>query len=218
MERLWAPWRLSYVTGERPEGCVFCNHLKQSDEDALIVHRGERSYVVLNLYPFGSGHLMIVPSRHVAAPRRSRTPRSAPSSGSCSTARSRRSRRHSEPQGHNVGFNLGAAAGAGIADHLHLHVVPRWSGDYNFMPVLADVRVMPQYLAETRAALVAAWPADGAPPYHWAHDAGSFGLQGLRRPRHRPGRARRRRRVPHRPRVRRRVRAAARWRSAATCG
>jgi ATP adenylyltransferase len=158
MERLWAPWRLSYVTGERPEGCVFCNHLKLSDEDALIVHRGERAYVVLNLYPFGSGHLMIVPTRHVAAPRdleaeeRSELwellDRSLEAIESALGA-----------QGHNVGFNLGAAAGAGIADHLHMHVVPRWSGDYNFMPVLADIRVMPQYLAETRAALVAAWPS-----------------------------------------------------------
>jgi ATP adenylyltransferase len=158
MERLWAPWRLSYVTGERPEGCVFCNHLKQSDEDALIVHRGERAYVVLNLYPFGSGHLMIVPIRHVAAPRDLEAEeraevwdlldRSLEAIESALGA-----------HGHNVGFNLGAAAGAGIADHLHMHVVPRWSGDYNFMPVLADIRVMPQYLAETRAALVAAWPS-----------------------------------------------------------
>ena len=158
MERLWAPWRLSYVTGERPEGCVFCNHLKQSDEDALIVHRGERAYVVLNLYPFGSGHLMIVPTRHVAAPRDLEPEervelwelldRSLEAIESALGA-----------QGHNVGFNLGAVAGAGIADHLHMHVVPRWSGDYNFMPVLADIRVMPQYLAETRAALVAAWPS-----------------------------------------------------------
>ena len=158
MERLWAPWRLSYVTGERPEGCVFCNHLKQSDEDALIVHRGERAYVVLNLYPFGSGHLMIVPTRHVAAPRDLAAEERVElwelldrSLGAIESALG--------AQGHNVGFNLGAAAGAGIADHLHLHVVPRWSGDYNFMPVLADIRVMPQYLAETRAALVAAWPS-----------------------------------------------------------
>jgi ATP adenylyltransferase len=156
MERLWAPWRMSYVTGARAEGCVFCNHASQSDEDALIVHRGERCYVVLNLYPFGSGHLMIVPFRHVAAPgdldavERAELwellDRSLKAIESALRA-----------EGHNIGFNLGAAAGAGIADHLHLHVVPRWPGDYNFMPVLADVRVMPQHLAETRAALIAAW-------------------------------------------------------------
>ncbi len=137
---------------------MFCNHLTQSDEDALIVHRAERTYVVLNLYPFGSGHLMIVPIRHVATP------------GELDAAERAeiwemldRSLAAIEgalgAHGHNIGFNLGAAAGAGIADHLHLHVVPRWSGDYNFMPVLADIRVMPQYLAETRAALVAAWPS-----------------------------------------------------------
>jgi len=157
MERLWAPWRVSYVTGARPEGCVFCNHPSLSDEDALMVHRGETCFVVLNLYPFGSGHLMIVPFRHVASPGDLNTAERAEiwelldkALVAIETALG--------AQGHNVGFNLGAAAGAGIADHLHLHVVPRWSGDYNFMPVLADVRVMPQHLAETRAALVAAWP------------------------------------------------------------
>ena len=158
MERLWAPWRVSYVTGARPEGCVFCNHPSLSDEDALMVHRGETCFVVLNLYPFGSGHLMIVPFRHVASPGDLNTEERAEiwelldkALVAIETALG--------AQGHNVGFNLGAAAGAGIADHLHLHVVPRWSGDYNFMPVLADVRVMPQHLAETRTALVAAWPA-----------------------------------------------------------
>jgi ATP adenylyltransferase len=157
MERLWAPWRVSYVTGARPEGCVFCNHPSLSDEDALMVHRGATCFVVLNLYPFGSGHLMIVPFRHVASPGDLNTEERAEiwelldkALVAIETALG--------AQGHNVGFNLGAAAGAGIADHLHLHVVPRWSGDYNFMPVLADVRVMPQHLAETRAALVAAWP------------------------------------------------------------
>jgi ATP adenylyltransferase len=158
MERLWAPWRLSYVTGARPEGCVFCHHLTQSDEDALIVHRGEHAYVVLNLYPFGSGHLMIVPFRHVAAPGDLNAAERAEIWELLDQALAAIEAALGA-HGHNVGFNLGAAAGAGIADHLHLHVVPRWSGDYNFMPVLADIRVMPQYLAETRAALVAAWPA-----------------------------------------------------------
>jgi ATP adenylyltransferase len=159
MERLWAPWRLTYLERPRDEGgCVFCTKPEQSDEDALIVHRGEHCYVVLNLYPYGSGHLMILPYRHLATP------------GELDGAERTelwelldRSLRALETglsaQGHNVGLNLGGAAGAGIADHLHLHVVPRWRGDVNFMPVLADVRVMPQLLLETRAALVAAWPA-----------------------------------------------------------
>jgi ATP adenylyltransferase len=157
MERLWAPWRLSYITGDRPEGCVFCHQISQGDEEALIVHRGELGYVVLNLYPYGSGHLLILPIRHVSAP------------GELDVAERTelwdlldRSLRACEAafgsQGHNIGLNLGTAAGAGIDGHLHLHVVPRWQGDVNFMPVLADVRVMPQHLAETRAALIAAWP------------------------------------------------------------
>jgi ATP adenylyltransferase len=157
VERLWAPWRLSYVTGERPEGCVFCNHIAQGDEDALIVHRGERCFVVLNLYPFGSGHLMVVPYRHVASPGALDADERAEMWQLLDHAL-QAIEAALGAQGHNVGFNLGAAAGAGVADHLHLHVVPRWAGDYNFMPVLADVKVMPQYLAETRAALVAAWP------------------------------------------------------------
>jgi ATP adenylyltransferase len=158
MERLWAPWRMSYIGGPRPDGCVFCAQPAQSDEDALIVHRGELCYAVLNLYPYGSGHLMIVPFRHVAAP------------GDLDAAERAelwellvQALQALEgglgAQGHNAGFNLGAAAGAGIEDHLHLHVVPRWSGDVNFMPVLADVRVMPQLLSETRAVIAAAWPA-----------------------------------------------------------
>jgi ATP adenylyltransferase len=157
MERLWAPWRMSYIGGPRPEGCVFCAQAAQSDEDALIVHRGERCYAVLNLYPYGSGHLMIVPFRHVAAPgdldadeRAEMWELLAQALGTLESALG--------AQGHNAGFNLGTAAGAGIEDHLHLHVVPRWNGDVNFMPVLADVRVMPQALSETRAALAAAWP------------------------------------------------------------
>jgi ATP adenylyltransferase len=153
MERLWAPWRMSYIGGPRPAGCVFCSKASQSDEDALIVHRGERCYAVLNLYPYGSGHLMIVPFRHVAAPgdldageRAEMWELFAQALATLEGALG--------AQGHNAGF----AAGAGIEDHLHLHVVPRWNGDVNFMPVLADVRVLPQHLSETRAALAAAWP------------------------------------------------------------
>jgi ATP adenylyltransferase len=157
MERLWAPWRMSYIGGPRPEGCVFCAQAAQSDEEALIVHRGERCYAVLNLYPYGSGHLMIVPFRHVAAPadldageRMELWELLAQALQTLESALG--------AQGHNVGFNFGTAAGAGIEDHLHLHVVPRWHGDVNFMPVLADVRVMPQLLSETRAAIAVAWP------------------------------------------------------------
>lgn len=158
MERLWAPWRLTYLERPRDEPCVFCSKPEQSDEEALIVYRGEHCYVVLNLYPYGSGHLMIVPFRHVATPGELGGAEQADmwdlldrSLGALE--------RGLNAEGHNVGLNLGGAAGAGIADHLHLHVVPRWRGDINYMPVLADVRVMPQLLSETREALVAAWDA-----------------------------------------------------------
>jgi ATP adenylyltransferase len=157
MERLWAPWRMSYIGGPRSDGCVFCAQLAQSDEDALIVHRGELCYAVLNLYPYGSGHLMIVPFRHVAGPGDLDAAERAEFWELLAQALQALEGALGA-QGHNVGFNLGAAAGAGIEDHLHLHVVPRWSGDVNFMPVLADVRVMPQHLSETRAALASAWP------------------------------------------------------------
>jgi ATP adenylyltransferase len=157
MERLWAPWRLNYIKGARADGCVFCDQASQSDEEALIVHRGERCYVVLNLYPYGSGHLMILPFRHVASPGELDATERAELWDLLDRALHALEEALGS-QGQNVGFNLGAAAGAGIEDHLHLHVVPRWRGDVNFMPVLADVRVMPQHLVETRAALVAAWP------------------------------------------------------------
>jgi ATP adenylyltransferase len=157
MERLWAPWRMTYIGGPRPDGCVFCAQPAQSDEEALIVHRGERCYAVLNLYPYGSGHLMIVPFRHVAAPADLEADERLEMWELLSEAL-KALESALGAQGHNVGFNLGTAAGAGIEDHLHLHVVPRWVGDTNFMPVLADVRVMPQALSETRTALAAAWP------------------------------------------------------------
>ena len=157
MERLWAPWRLSYIEAPRPDGCVFCDQAAQSDEEALIVHRGEHCYVVLNLYPYGSGHMMILPFRHVSSPGDLDAGERTELWDLLDHALTA-TREGLNAQGHNVGFNLGTAAGAGIADHLHLHVVPRWQGDVNFMPVLADVRVMPQHLSETRAAIVAAWP------------------------------------------------------------
>jgi ATP adenylyltransferase len=157
VERLWAPWRLSYIKAPRAEGCVFCDHAAMSDDEALIVHRGEHCYVVLNLYPYGSGHLMILPFRHVSSPGDLDAAEQA-ELWQLLTRALTALEQGIGAEGHNVGFNLGTAAGAGIEDHLHLHVVPRWRGDVNFMPVLADVRVMPQHLSETHAALVAAWP------------------------------------------------------------
>jgi|SRR5581483_8113432 len=146
MERLWSPWRLAYVTAagaDQTAGCVFCGLA-----DDLILTRGRTCFVVLNLYPYNNGHLMVVPTRHVGTLHAS-TPEELDEL--------MRLTRHAEialteaytPQGINVGINLGRPAGAGVVDHLHIHVVPRWTGDTNFMSVIGNVRVLPEELGET---------------------------------------------------------------------
>ena len=157
MDRLWAPWRLEYVQGaDEIEGCVFCHAAEGDDEEQLVVHRGERAFVLLNKFPYTSGHLMVAPSRHGAGfadldeAEALEVHRLATEGIAALTAVFR-------PEGFNVGWNLGRVAGAGIVDHAHLHVVPRWGGDTNFMPVLADVRVIPEHLVETRRKLASAW-------------------------------------------------------------
>lgn len=150
---MWSPWRMSYVTAgaERggPTGCVFCD-LPASGDDrgAYILHRGALCFVIMNLYPYNNGHLMVIPFRHVD----SITALDAGTLTEMMTLTQRaqgviQERMH--PQGFNLGMNQGRAGGAGIAEHVHLHVVPRWAGDTNFMPVVGDVRVMPQHLDET---------------------------------------------------------------------
>jgi ATP adenylyltransferase len=158
LRQLWAPWRLEYIQGaDEQEGCVFCRAAGESDEEALVVHRGESALVLLNKYPYASGHLMVAPHRHeaefgeLAAEEVIEVHRLA-SLGLGALAETMR------PQGFNLGWNLGRIAGAGIVDHVHLHVVPRWAGDTNFMPVLSDVKVMPEALEETRRKLAEAWP------------------------------------------------------------
>ncbi len=160
-EQLWAPWRLEYIKGaDEAPGCVFCEALAGDDEEKLVLHRGERAFVLLNKYPYTSGHLMVAPARHVGE------------YGELEDAEALEIHRLARsgigalaqvyaPQGYNLGWNLGRIAGAGVLDHVHLHVVPRWAGDTNFMPVLADVKVIPEHLAETRRRLVEAWPAGG---------------------------------------------------------
>ena len=161
--RLWTPERMAYIQGENkptgPEadGCPFCSIPSMTDEDGLVVARGEAVYVVLNLYPYNSGHVMVVPYRHVADlteltddEARELT---AYTQGAMTALRSA-----SGAQGFNLGINQGSVAGAGIAAHLHQHVVPRWGGDTNFMPVVARTKVLPQLLRETRALVAAAWP------------------------------------------------------------
>jgi ATP adenylyltransferase len=163
VENLWAPWRLEYVTGDKPTGCVLCAKQETGggDREAHVVARGEHCYAVLNLYPYNNGHLMVVPYRHVA----DLDELTADEGAECQRMLERgirAARAALSPGGFNVGLNLGEAAGAGIASHLHWHLVPRWQGDTNFMPVLADVRVMPQHLDTTWQLLRDAWddPSD----------------------------------------------------------
>ena len=151
---LWAPWRMAYIGGPRSEGCLLCDLPRDNmDRESLILHRGPRTYVVMNRYPYNNGHLMIVPYRHCADLGQVSTEDSLELMHESQRA-TRILRRVFGAEGFNVGMNLGKAAGAGIAEHVHIHVVPRWVGDTNFMPVLADTKVMPDYLEATYAKLV----------------------------------------------------------------
>jgi len=168
--RLWTPHRMAYIKGEnRPSGpgqdeeCPFDRAPKQSDEDSLIVARGSLVYAVLNLYPYNPGHLMVVPYRHVADYIDLTAPETAEFAEFTKHA-IRALRQASGPHGFNIGMNLGAVAGAGIAAHLHQHIVPRWGGDTNFMPVVGRTRVLPQLLADTRKLLAEAWPQEPQEP------------------------------------------------------
>jgi ATP adenylyltransferase len=148
LERLWTPWRLAYVTGEaKSADCVFCTALRGGDADPLIVFRGPTCFVILNLFPYNNGHLMVVPNRHVA----SLADATIEELGELMELARRTEvalREAYEPHGMNFGINLGKAAGAGILDHLHLHVVPRWNGDTNFMTVVGTTRVLPEELPD----------------------------------------------------------------------
>ena len=157
-QRLWAPDRLTYVTGPKDDECPFCAAPAKPDADGLVVRRGDGCYVVLNLYPYNPGHLMVVPYRHVPG-YDELTPAEVAEVGALTQDALRALRAASGAQGFNVGLNLGGVAGAGIAAHLHQHVVPRWGGDTNFMPVVGRTRVLPQLLAQTREMLAEAWPS-----------------------------------------------------------
>jgi ATP adenylyltransferase len=158
VERLWAPWRLEYVqSADEQDECVFCAARDGDDVERLVVHRGDGAFVLLNKFPYASGHVMVAPNRHLGA------------FGELDDAEALELHRLTadamraldstfHPEGYNVGWNLGRVAGAGVLDHVHLHVVPRWAGDTNFMPVLADVKVIPEFLEQTRARLADAWP------------------------------------------------------------
>lgn len=155
--RLWTPHRMAYVGGDSSSTeCPFCRIPTLSDEDGLIVARGEKVYAVLNLYPYNPGHLMVVPYRHLPDYTDLDDAEFA-EFNEFSRHALQAIRRASNPHGFNLGINAGAPAGAGIAGHLHQHVVPRWSGDANFMPVVGQTKVLPQLLGQTRELLAAAW-------------------------------------------------------------
>lgn len=156
LQRLWTPHRLAYVEGAGDGECPFCRIPRLDDVDGLVVARGASGYVVLNLYPYNPGHLMVVPFRHVAR-YEELEPAETVELGQLTQRVLRTVRAASNPHGFNVGMNQGAVAGAGIAAHLHQHVVPRWGGDANFMPVVAQTKVLPQLLADTRNLLAEAW-------------------------------------------------------------
>jgi ATP adenylyltransferase len=149
MERLWSPWRLQYVTGaDQATGCVFCQALDTVAESPLVVFRGRLAFVILNLYPYNNGHLMVVPTRHVGS-LAAATPEELAEVIELTRRSEMALGEAYAPHGLNVGINLGKAAGAGVLDHLHVHLVPRWSGDTNFMSVVGDVRVLPEELEQT---------------------------------------------------------------------
>jgi ATP adenylyltransferase len=165
-QRLWMPHRMAYlkgenrVTGTGPEECPFCHLPALGDAEGLIVGRGETVYTVLNLYPYNAGHLMVCPYRHIADYTELTRPETAELADHTKRAMTAL-RAATGAQGFNIGMNMGAVAGAGIAAHLHQHIVPRWGGDTNFMPVVGGTRVLPQLLSETRDLIAASWPADG---------------------------------------------------------
>lgn len=151
MDQLWAPWRMSYIEQAEPEsGCLFCNAARETDKDEqnYVVHRGSKGFVLLNRYPYNSGHLMVAPYQHTG-----QLEAIYPDTGRDLFATTQLAVRVLEqamhPDGFNIGVNQGKVAGAGIADHIHLHIVPRWDGDTNFMPVLANVKVIPEMLSAT---------------------------------------------------------------------
>jgi ATP adenylyltransferase len=155
MDRLWSPWRLAYVTGtSTSSGCIFCDAASAADpeRESLVLARGRLAYVILNLYPYNNGHLMVVPNRHVG---------SLAASTADELNEMMRLTRDAEvalteayqPQGINVGINIGRPAGAGVLDHVHIHLVPRWNGDTNFMSVIGNTRVLPEELGATKKRL-----------------------------------------------------------------
>ncbi|MCP3426610.1 HIT domain-containing protein [Rothia sp. AR01] len=162
-QRLWTPHRRAYVSGGQQDytesSCPFCAAPRRTDEESLIVHRGRSVYVVLNLYPYNPGHVLICPYRHIAQYDET-TDEEMVEIGECTRTVMGVLRESSHAAGFNIGMNQGKVGGAGIAAHLHQHVVPRWNGDTNFLPIVAGTKAVTQTLSEIRELLAEAWPAD----------------------------------------------------------
>jgi len=160
-QRLWTPHRLVYIeNGQQPEehACPFCRAPELSDEQALIVARGKTCYVLLNLFPYNSGHLLVCPYRHIATYDEA-TEEEVAEMGSLTQTAMRVLTQTSHCDGFNIGMNQGRIAGAGIAEHLHQHIVPRWALDSNFFPIIAGTKAIPRLLGDVRAEVAGAWPA-----------------------------------------------------------
>lgn len=157
LTRLWTPYRMAYVRSDTTaDGCPFCRIPEGDDEDSLVVARGGSTYAVLNLHPYNPGHLMVLPYRHVAD-LEDLTDQESRELMAMTQRAIRAIRSVSDPHAFNVGINLGGPAGGSLADHLHQHVVPRWSGDANFITVIGGTKTLPQLLEDTRALLAEAW-------------------------------------------------------------
>ncbi len=149
MKQIWAPWRMEYIRMEKPEGCILCDKPKESDDIAnYILYRGDKNFVIMNTYPYNSGHLMIAPYRHVAS-LEELTDEELGEHFQIVSRSVKVLKQVFKPDGFNIGINMGRVAGAGIDDHVHTHIVPRWLGDTNFMPVIGDTKVINEALSET---------------------------------------------------------------------
>jgi ATP adenylyltransferase len=160
LQRLWVPHRMVYVSDhQQPDhtDCPFCAAPQRDDEDALIVARGETSYVIMNLFPYNNGHMLVCPYRHVSQYDEA-TPEEVAEIGALTQTAMRVARDVMGCHGFNIGMNQGAIAGAGVAAHLHQHIVPRWASDANFFPIIGKTKAMPQLLGDVRDAIAAAWP------------------------------------------------------------
>ncbi|MFM6971273.1 MAG: HIT family protein [Rhodoluna sp.] len=159
-QHLWTPHRLVYIQhGQQPEDheCPFCLAINKTDEEALIVHRGKHAYVLLNLFPYNSGHLLICPYRHISTYDLA-TPEEVAEIGLLTQQSMQALKKASGAHGFNIGMNQGEVAGAGIAGHLHQHVIPRWRNDANFFPIIAETKALPRLLGEVRQDIASVWP------------------------------------------------------------